>query len=146
MKKLTTQITKGNQTKTIYAIVDDKTAKLLEKADEKVRHEYIVGEHEIYLNELKETRRHQSLDISLENGHEFEDEDFSLEDTLVKKDEYSNLHKAISSLSQEQQWLVNEVYFKGRPQVDVANELGICKSAISHKLERIFNKIKNFLK
>ena len=80
MKKLTTQITKGNQTKIIYAIVDDKTAKLLEKADEKVRHEYIVGEHEIYLNELKETRRHQSLDISLENGHEFEDEDFSLED------------------------------------------------------------------
>ncbi|MBQ8451595.1 MAG: sigma-70 family RNA polymerase sigma factor [Clostridia bacterium] len=146
MKKLTTQITKGNQTKIIYAIVDDKTAKLLEKADEKVRHEYIVGEHEIYLNELKETRRHQSLDISLENGHEFEDEDFSLEDALVKKDEYSNLHKAISSLSQEQQWLVKEVYFKGRPQVDVANELGICKSAISHKLERIFNKIKNFLK
>ena len=142
MKKLKTQITKGNKTKTIYALVDNKTAELLESSNEKIRHEYIVGEHQIYLNELKETRRHQSLDFSLESGHEFEDENSSLEDNLIEKEQYQELYKAISSLSQEQQWLVKEVYFKGRTQVEIAKELGIDPTSIRDRLKTIFNKLK----
>lgn len=144
MKKLTTQITKNNETKTIYAMVDDKTAKLLEKADAQVRHEYIVAEHEQYLSELKETRRHQSLDLSLENGHEFEDEESNLEEKLIENEMYEELHKAISTLSKEQQWLIYEVYFKGRPQVEIAKELGILKTSLNDRLTRALKKLKKF--
>lgn len=144
MKKLKTQITKGNKTKTIYALVDNKTAGILESSNEKIRHEYIVGEHQIYLNELKETRRHQSLDFSLESGHEFEDENSSLEDNLIEKEQYQELYKAISSLSQDQQWLVKEVYFKGRSQVEIAKELGLSKMAVSLRLQTILKKLKKF--
>ena len=144
MKKLKTQITKGNKTKTIYALVDNQTAELLESSNEEIRHEYIVGEHQIYLNELKETRRHQSLDYSLENGHEFEDENSSLEDNLIEKESYEELHKAISLLSQDQQWLVKEVYFKGRSQVEIAKELGVDPTAIRNRLKKIYEKIKKF--
>jgi len=142
MKRLTTQITKNNETKTIYAMVDDKTANLLEKADEQVRHEYIVAEHEQYLSELKETRRHQSLDLSLENGHEFEDEESNLEEKLIENEMYEELHKAISTLSKEQQWLIYEVYFKGRPQVEIAKELGILKTSLNDRLSRALKKLK----
>ena len=144
MKKLTTQITKDNKIITIFAMVDDKTAEILENLDEETRHNYIVGEHEIYLNERKETRRHQSINVSLENGHDFEDDELSLEENFIEKEKYLKLHKAISCLSKEQQWLINEVYFKGRSQVEIAKQIGICKSAISHKLERILKKIKKF--
>lgn len=142
MKKLTTQITKNNKEHTIFIMVDNKMADFLNGVDEKTRHDYIVSEHQIYLNELKETRRHQSLDISLGNGHEFEAEELSPEEKCIEDEKYSNLHKAISSLSKEQQWLVKEVYFKGRSQVEIAKELGISKSSLNDRLSRALKKIK----
>lgn len=144
MKKLTTQITKDNKTITIFAMVDDKTAEILENLDEETRHNYIVGEHEIYLNERKETRRHQSINVSLENGHDFEDDEISLEENFIEKEKYLKLHKAISCLSKEQQWLVNEVYFKGRSQVEIAKELGLTKMAVSLRLQTILKNLKKF--
>lgn len=144
MKKLTTQIIKNGKSITICVLVDDATAKILNGFDEKTRHEYILSEHEINLLERRETRRHQSLDLSLENGHEFIDEDSNIEEKYIEDEQYQSLYKAISTLSKEQQWLINEIYFKGRSQVDIAKELGIDKSAISHRLERIFEKIKRF--
>lgn len=144
MKKLTTQITKNNKTKMIFVIVDNKTAEILENSDEKVRHEYIVGEHQLYLNELKETRRHQSMDDILESGHEFESDEPSMEDDLIQNEEYTKLHEAISSLSKEQQWLVNEVFYKGKTIVDIAKTQGVSHVAILHRLEKIYEKIKKF--
>lgn len=144
MKKLTTQITKNNKTQTIFAMVNDKTADFINSLDEKTRHDYIVGEHNIYLNELKETRRHQSLDLSLDNGFELEDEDSSPEDKVIQDETYSNLYKAISTLSKDQQWLIKEVYFKGRSQVEIAKELGVSHVAILNRFKKIYEKIKKF--
>ena len=145
MKKLTTTVTKNNVTKTIYAIVDDRTAKFLEGLDEQTRHDYIVSEHEIYLSDLKETRRHQSLDLSLENGHDFVSEDPTPDEKFEKQEEIALLRQALSTLTEDQQWLVSEFYFKGRSNMDIAKELGVDKSAISHRLERILKKLKKFL-
>lgn len=144
MKKLTTQITKNNKTQTIFVMVNDKTADFINSLDEKTRHDYIVGEHNIYLNELKETRRHQSLDLSLDNGFELEDEDSSPEDKVIQDETYSNLYKAISTLSKDQQWLIKEVYFKGRSQVEIAKELGVSHVAILNRFKKIYEKIKKF--
>lgn len=144
MKKLSTTVTKNNVTKTIYAIVDDRTAKFLEGLDEQTRHDYIVSEHEIYLSELKETRRHQSLELSLENGHEFVSEDPTPDERLEKQEEIVLLRQALSTLSEDQQWLVKEVYFKGRSQVEIAKELGVSKMAITLRLQTILKKLKKF--
>ena len=144
MKKLTTTVTKNNVTKIIYAIVDDRTAKFLEGLDEQTRHDYIVSEHEIYLSDLKETRRHQSLELSLDNGHDFISEDPTPEEKVEKQEELALLRQALSTLTEDQQWLVNEVYFKGRSQVDIANELGVSKMAITLRLQTILKKLKKF--
>ena len=144
MKKITTKIRKNNKTKTIYAIVDDETAELLENSSEKVRHEYIVSEHKIYLNNLKETRRHQSIGVALDNGLDYEDDALSPEEKYIEKEKIEELHKAISLLSEDQKWLVNEVFFKGRSQVEIARELGIDPTAIRNRLKKIYEKIKKF--
>lgn len=146
MKKITTKITKNNKTKTIYTLVDEKTAEILENSSKKIRHEYIVVEHNIYLNNLKETRRHQSIDISLENGLDYEDDELTPEEKYIEKEKITELHKAIFLLSQDQKWLIREVYFKGRSQVEIAKELGISKSSLNDRLSRALEKIKKFLK
>lgn len=146
MKKITTKIRKNNKTKTIYAIVDEETAEILENSSEKVRHEYIVSEHKIYLNNLKETRRHQSIGVALDNGLDYEDDELTPEEKYIKKEKIEELHKAIFLLSQEQKWLIREVYFKGRSQVEIAKELGISKSSLNDRLSRALEKIKKFLK
>ncbi len=145
MKKLSTTVTKNNVTKTIYAFVDDKTAEFLMSLDEQTRHDYIVSEHEIYLNDLKETRRHQSLELSVENGHDFVSETPLPDEKCIEEEMSRELHNAILSLTKEQQWLVNEVYFKGRKHQDIATELGVDRTAIVHRVERILKKIKKIL-
>lgn len=142
MKKLSTTVTTNNETKTIYVLVDDETAKMLEQVDEQTRHDYLLGEHEIYLNDLKETRRHQSLESSIENGYDFASEEPTLEEKSIEREKYGLLHKAISTLSKDQQWLIREVYFKGRSNTDIASELGVTEGSIRHRLERIYKKIK----
>ena len=55
------------------------------------------------------------------------------------------LKQAIATLTQDQQWLIKEVYFKGRPQVEIAKELGILKSSLNDRLSRALKKLKKFL-
>ena len=71
MKKYTTFITtdKGTQKK-ISVFLDDKTATALEEAnDPQITHFYILEKHKEDLIQLKETRRHTSLDNLFEQGH-----------------------------------------------------------------------------
>ena len=144
MKNFTTKTTKNDKVITISIMVDNETAKMLEQLDEQTRHEYILAEHELDLKERKETRRHQSLDLSLENGHEFVSEDPTPDEKCIEEETYKTLYKALSTLSEDQQWLVKEVYFKGRSNTDIAKELGITEGPVRHRLERIYKKIKKF--
>ncbi len=145
MKNFTTKTTKNDKVITISIMVDNETAKMLEQLDEQTRHEYILAEHELDLLERRETRRHQSLDLSLENGHEFVSEEPTPDEKCIEEETYKALYKAISALSEDQQWLVKEVYFKGRPQVEIAKELGILKTSLNDRLTRALKKLKKFL-
>ena len=144
MKKVTTQSTKKDGTiHTVYAMVDEATAAILATCDEKVRHEYILSMHNEYLNELKETRRHQSLDVFMENGIDFaaeEPDDESEKETLLKA-----LKVAMQELTPEQQWLVKEVYVKKRAQREIARQLGLNHTSIRDQLRVIYKKIKKLL-
>lgn len=144
MKNFTTKTTKNDKVMTISIMVDNETAKMLEQLDEQTRHEYILAEHELDLKERKETRRHQSLELSLENGHEFESNSPTPDEKYIEEEIYKALYNALSSLPEEQKWLIKEVYFKDRSQVEIAKELGISKMAITLRLQTILKKLKKF--
>ena len=146
MKKFTTQTTVNGKTKTVFVYVDDETARMLNGLDEQSRREYILSEHEIYLNHLRETRRHCSLDESMEHGIEFMDSAPSPEEVLIRDDVFASLRKAVRSLKEEEKWLVTEVFYKKRPKADIARKLGISKQAIDSRLRNIFKKLKEILK
>lgn len=97
-----------------------------------------------YNNDHKETRRHVSL-----NGMDYEGEIFAssadtAEEALARED-LSRLLRAMDALSPSQRELVRKVYFENEKIVDIACEQGVDKSAISHRLERIYRKLKKYL-
>lgn len=100
-------------------------------------------EKEDALTERKETRRHESLDELISKGYEFiqeEPEENEWMQEMLKK-----LPGALKQLTYEQLWLIEQVFYLGRSKTDISKELVISNGAISHRLERIFEKLKKVL-
>lgn len=114
--------------------VEDSLGELLVELD---RQEYNSGH--------KETRRHTSLD-----GMDYEGALFASPDDpaaeLVRKEDAARLRQAMEALSPAQRELVCRVYFENEKITDIARQEGVDKSAISHRLDRIYKKMKKFLK
>jgi sigma-70, region 4 len=117
----------------------------LEKCDVNILHEYILEEYKSRLIERKETRRHQSLNKSLEHGFDVIDKNLDLEDIVFQKIEAERLHKALTELTSEQRQLIEKIYFKEEKQTDIARELGIDKTSLRDRLKVIYKKLKKFL-
>ena len=98
-----------------------------------------------YNNTRKESRRHTSL-----SAVEYEDERFAarnadvLEKILYRIDAEALRH-ALAMLTPVQQDLVRRVFFLGERPSDIAKAEGVDKSAIAHRLERIFHHLKKSL-
>ncbi len=97
------------------------------------------------LTERKETRRHQSLDKSLEHGWDIADPSENVFEKVEQSKRNRQLYQAISRLSPEQQKLLFEVYFEYIPQVEIARREGVSKFAINKRLSRILARLKKNL-
>ena len=93
----------------------------------------------------KETRRHQSLETLVEGGFQIADPDSDIEKTLIKQYDIDRLHRALAVLTDDQKWLVEQVFYYGRKQSEIAVELGVCKQALNNRITRVIKKIKKFL-
>ncbi len=145
MQKVSMTVVTKKGKKKISVWLDEETIKALSQCRDKIlAKRYIILEHKDNLINRKETRRHQSLDKSMDNGFDFADERVDIFEDVARKISYENLHIAISKLLPQQQWLINEIFFKGRTQISIAEELGIGESAIRSRLKKIYEKLKNF--
>ena len=143
MKKVTTQITTiQHKVKTLYMIVEDEIADALE-SDPTLKHNYLVSQYREYLQKRRETRRHDSLEVHLINGQEFEDKGSGIDEDFS---DIKNpiLAKAYAALNEEQRWLLNEMYVKGRTLTQIAQELGISIAAVYYRTQVIYEKIQKF--
>lgn len=146
MKKVSTTILKDGEKKTIFAFVDDETARVLERVEDKAFvDQYIYDEYKLQMKELKHARMTQSLDKSVENGFDAIDESSDLEENLITHLNYEALHKAIEKLEPQQRWLIKKLYFEKCTLTDIAKELGVTKQAISNRNQKILKKLKIFL-
>lgn len=93
----------------------------------------------------KETRRHQSLETLVEGGFQIADPDSDIEETLIKQHDIDRLYRALAVLTDDQKWLVEQVFYCGRKQSEIAVELGVCKQALNNRITRVIKKIKKFL-
>lgn len=73
------------------------------------------------------------------SGFYFED------DSLEKMEQVKLLHLAIQSLSPKDKDLINQIYFEGRSQADLARAEGVSRPAIKKRLNRVETKLKEKL-
>ena len=98
-----------------------------------------------YNNTQKETRRHTSL-----SAVEYDDERFAARnadvlETILHRMDAEAFRRALSVLTPAQQDLVRRVFFLGERPSDIAKAEGVDKSAITHRLERIYRQLKKSL-
>ena len=90
-------------------------------------------------------RKDSSLERMVETGFQVDDPNSNIEDKLLEKCDIEQLSEAINSLTEDQKWLVQQVFYYDRKQSEIAAELCICKQALNNRIARILEKIKKFL-
>ena len=97
-----------------------------------------------YNNNQTETRRHCSLeDYNLDGNYVANGDD--VEEAFFITEDNRKLYAAIKKLDPRQQYLIEQVYFLRRKQVDLAEEEGVSKAAITYAIQRAVKKLKKFL-
>ena len=118
--------------------------------DIEVTDEFAAQYEQIEANEKrvnrKETRRHQSLDALVESGFQIADQGSDIEANLIMQNNIDLLRRAFDALTNDQKWLVEQVFYYGRKQLEIAAELGIDVTSIRDRLRVIYKQIKNFWK
>lgn len=142
----TTKKRKNGEKIKITVILEDDLGKWLLTQPESVIHDFALFEYKNNCTDRAQYRRVQSLDASVDNGHDFEDESVNLMADLIRSEMKDAVEDAISRLMPKQQWIVRQVYFCNRKMSDVAEELCVSKSALSHQFESIYAKLKKYLK
>lgn len=116
--------------------------------DIEVTDEFAAQYEQIEANEKrvnrKETRRHQSLDALVESGFQIAAPGSDIEANLIMQNNIDLLRRAFADLTNDQKWLVEQVFYCGRKQSEIAAELGIDPTAIRNRLKKIYSKIKKF--
>ena len=145
MKKLKTKIMHNGAEKEIAVLLDDETARLLEKCgDEKLRHRYILEEYKAQLIERRETRRHQSLEKSIENGHEFVDDSSDITEIVERREEVFQLCKGLKALTQKQLYVLKLHVLEHKTFRETSEEMGLNLYTIYEHYTTAKKKLKKF--
>ena len=90
-----------------------------------------------------------SWEALVESGYDAPAED-NMEESIALEEEYSEkitaLRTAIGQLNERQRLIVKAVYFDGRSQASIAEELGITQATVSVDLRRALARLKKILK
>ena len=97
----------------------------------------------IFNSHQRETRRHVSLDALDPRGDTLVGS--SDVEATVCKDDYSDLHRAISRLKPKQRDLIKKVFCEDIKQVEVAKTEGVSEAAIAQRMAVIYKRLKKFL-
>ena len=94
-------------------------------------------------NNVKETRRHISLELIGEN-REMLVEDVDSEEAVIDLINLHNYEKILSTLEEEKQNLLRALYEEGLSQEEYAERIGVSQVAVSKQLRKIRNEIKRY--
>ena len=98
-----------------------------------------------YNNNKKETRRNCSLDAYNADGNLVSDET-DIEGDLFLHEDYKKLYEAIHKLGPWQRYLIEQVFFAGKKQNQIAAETGLGKAAISRAISRAKKNLYEFIR
>ncbi len=88
--------------------------------------------------------REDSLERLAEQEVQFAGESESVEEAVLRKLLYAQLHKALSLLPDDERDLIDRLFFRDQTVREVAVSMGIYPNAVHKRKNRILKKLKNF--
>ena len=146
MKKYTTFITTGKgEQKKIFVWLDDETARAIDEAnDPEITQCYILDKHQEDLIDLKETRRHISLDSLAEQGHLIADENSDPSQYVERMERILKMRKALSALTEKQFKAIWYVAVDGLSYSEAGRLMGIRWETVRQYYKKAEEKIKKY--
>jgi len=146
MKKYTTFVeNKKGEQKKISAWLDDETAKSLDESnDPEITHFYIVEKHKEDLIQLKETRRHISLENLIDQGHFIEDQDSDLSQHGVRMENILKMRKALSTLTDKQRNVIIARHVDNLSFNEIGRRMGVTGKTVIAHFKAADKKIKKY--
>ena len=90
--------------------------------------------------------REDSYERLLEQDVQFCAESVSAEELAIRNIEIRQLHKALSLLSDDERYLMEQLYFQERTERELAAQLNLSQNAINKRRQRILNKLRELMK
>jgi len=134
-----------------YPDLSDEMIEVLEKSDRKMEYQQydlkvekcrIDGTRRIVTNVPS---REDSYERLLEENRQFAAESESVEDAAVKAVMIEKMLDGLKLLSQEEQDMIGELFFKGKSEHQLARQTGIAQRTIHDRKVKILGKLKKLL-
>ena len=122
----------------------DGTRKEIEVTEEFAA-EYAKMEYQNALIERKETRRHQSLDKSLEHGFDIPDPTVDITEMAERRELSDEIHKALNALTEKQRKVFELYVSEGLPFRAVGERMGLGTYTVRDYFYNAVKKIKKRL-
>lgn len=90
--------------------------------------------------------REDSYERLLDMDMQFQDESASAEDLAIRNFQAQQLHKALSVLSEDERYLIDQLYFQEKTERELAAQLGVSQNAINKRRQRILERLRGLLK
>lgn len=130
--------------KKVTVSVDDVTAKLLQIAPAEIRQIYLEEEYEAQKQDRAETRRHISLEHSMQTGHDYESSLDSPEQEFINKEMRVRIKDMLDKLTQKQREVITLAIFEGMSLHKIAQTLGISAPTVHEIYHAAINKLEKY--
>lgn len=126
--------------------VSDEVYKILRKWDRRIKYvEHDLKETRYIINQEKRTvkeipSREDSLDRLMALGFDFENLTADFRETVTDK---IMLERALEKLSDEERYLITQLFYFGRTEQELAAELNVTRRTINNRKRKILSKLRN---
>ena len=134
----------------MYPEAGEEVISLLRTTERKMQYqEYDLKTEQTIISQEDQTittipSREDSLERLAEQEVQFAGEAESVEETVLRKLQYEQLHKALSLLPDDERELIDRLFFQGQTEREAAECMGIYRNAIHKRKNRILKKLKKF--
>lgn len=146
MKKFEIIVTTKQGEKKVKLYIDNETAAILKDCSEEVRRAYLKEEYKAQKRERAETRRHISLDKSMDNGHDFESQDKSPLAEILETEEDAYIKSLLDKLTDKQREAFILHAFERWTLKKIGKEMGVSFQCVHQIYEAAIKKLKKFYK
>ncbi len=128
--------------------VSDEVYKILKRSDRKIRYiEKDIKRNTYIIDSVNEKvtvipKREQSLDKLTELGKDFADSASDFQEGTILK---IMLDQALEKLSDEERYLITQLFYFKRSEKDIAEELGVTRRTVSNRKCKILLKLRKLI-